>query len=190
LDSVPVPDFISDKRKKRSALVLLKERVRYFNKINSLCLSLACNTAHLLFPDLQTISKVPFISMIDEVVAQVSIDKINKVGLLATPSTIKYELYQKVLKEKGITTIIPSKKEQSQSENVIRNILKGKLLKLDGKKLIKIANSLRRNGAEGIVLGCTELPLVFPKNYELPVYNSVEILAMALLQKYYKQNTI
>lgn len=75
-------------------------------------------------------------------------------------------------------------------EQIIRNVLAGKLVKQDAGKLIEIADALKRRGAEGIILGCTELPLIFPKSYQLPVYNSVEILAMALLQKHYKQNTI
>jgi aspartate racemase len=190
LDSIPVPDFISDKRRKKHALALLQERVRYFNKINLLCLSLACNTAHILFPDLQKISKAPFVSMIDEVVAQVNIGKIKVIGLLATPSTIEYALYQKALIKREIRTIVPNYTEQSIVEKIIRNVLVGKVLKSDSKKLYIIADSLKRRGATGILLGCTELPLVFPKKYSLPVYDSVEILAMALLQKYYKQNTI
>jgi len=87
-------------------------------------------------------------------------------------------------------SFIPSKKKQSLIEKIIRNVLSGKLLKSDNKKLIVLANHLRKKGTKGILLGCTELPLIFPNKYSLPVYNSVEILAMALLQKYYKQNTI
>jgi len=75
-------------------------------------------------------------------------------------------------------------------ENIVRNILQGKVSLADGKKLMVIANYLRQKGAQVIILGCTELPLVFPSKYGLPIYNSVEILARALLQKYYKQNTI
>lgn len=66
-------------------------------------------------------------------------------------------------------------------------MLGGKLLKGDTVQLEKIANDLTSRGAEAIILGCTELPLVFPKKYSLPVYkNSVEILAMALLRRYYE----
>ncbi|KKU45008.1 MAG: Aspartate racemase, partial [Microgenomates group bacterium GW2011_GWB1_46_7] len=53
-------------------------------------------------------------------------------------------------------------------------------------KLLKIADSLKKKKVEAIVLGCTELPLVFPKNYSLPVLNTLEILAKALLTRYYK----
>ena len=58
---------------------------------------------------------------------------------------------------------------------------------VDKKQLIDITRSLQKKGAQGIILGCTELPLIFPKGQKgIKVYNSVEILARALLQKYYK----
>ncbi|MFH1832904.1 MAG: aspartate/glutamate racemase family protein [Candidatus Levyibacteriota bacterium] len=48
---------------------------------------------------------------------------------------------------------------------------------------MKIAKSLKRRGAEGLILGCTELPLIFPKSFEIPIFDSLEILARALLNK-------
>lgn len=190
LNSIPVPDFISNHSKQKIAFKMLERRVIKLSNFNILCFAIACNTAHVLINKFQSASRAPFLSMINEVVKQVAGDKINKVGLLATPSTIKYSLYQRALKKKGINTIIPDKKEQGITEKIIRNVLVSKLLKSDRERLFVIANSLKRRGAKGIVLGCTELPLVFYKKYSLPIYNSVEILAMALLQKYYKQNTI
>ncbi len=109
---------------------------------------------------------------------------------MGTSSTVKSSLYQSKLAKYGIKSVIPTSRELRILEKVIRNILKGRILKSDKHKIIIIANSLKRKGAEGILLGCTELPLVFPEKYQLPIYNSVEILAMVLLQKYYKQNTI
>ena len=188
--STPVPDFISSCSRRKIAFKMLKQRVIKLNNFNVLYFAIACNTAHILIEQLQNVSKAPFLSIIDEVVKKVNGDKINKVGLLATPSTIKYSLYQKALKKRGINTVFPNKKEQSFTEKAIRNVLRGKILKSDREKLIIIANSLKKRRAKGVVLGCTELPLVFPRKYSLPVYDSVKILAMALLQKYYKQNTI
>ncbi|KKQ33678.1 MAG: Aspartate racemase [Candidatus Nomurabacteria bacterium GW2011_GWA1_37_20] len=169
---------------------MLKRRAIQLHSFDILCLVIACNTAHILIEELQSVSKIPFISMINEVAKQVNRDRINKVGLMATPSTIKYALYQKALKIKGVNTIIPKRKEQALLEKIIRNVLRGKIAEQDRQKLVSVSDSLKQRGAQAIILGCTELPLIFPEKYVLPVYNSVEILAMALLQKYYKQNTI
>lgn len=190
LYSIPVPDFIANRSERKIAFEMLKQRVIQSNNFNILCFAIACNTAHVLLSKLKAASRAPFLSMISEVAKQINRDKVNTVRLLATPSTIKYALYQKALGGKEISTIIPSKKEQVFIEKIIRNVLKGKKTAKDQKNLLLISDSLKQKGAKGIILGCTELPLVFSGKYALPVYNSVEILAMALLQKYYRQNTI
>lgn len=183
---MPVPDFISDDKNRSNALKMLRQKVKIINQNGASCISIACNTAHVLLSQLQSVSKVPFISMIDETAGQVYMDGRIKIGLMGTPSVIKYGLYQKALSKYDISVVIPSKEQIEMMEKVIRNILKGNKTTDDRRNLIKIADDLRRGGAEGIILGCTELPLVFPEKYSLPVYNSVEILAMALLKRYYK----
>ncbi len=165
---------------------MLKQRVKLINKGNVSCISIACNTAHVLLPELQKVLKVPFISMIDETARQVNRDGIIKIGLMGTPSTIKYGLYQEVLGKYGISVVVPSKEQIEIMEKVIRNVLKGKKITEDRRSLIKIADSLRVKGAKGIILGCTELPLLFLTKYSLPIYNPVEILALELLRKYYE----
>lgn len=190
LYSVPVPDFISNNNKKSIALDMLLDRVLLLNQTNISCLTIACNTAHVLLPELQEVSNVPFISMIDEVVKTVKKVGLKKVGILATPSTIRSKLYQKALEKQGIVSVQPEIKEFPILERSIRNVVGEKVSKNDSQSLIVLADKLSREGVEGIILGCTELPLIFPSKYSLPIYNSVEILAQSLLQDYYKSNTI
>lgn len=188
LYSVPVPDFISNNERRNEALGILKEKVKMLNLLNPLCIAIACNTAHVLLDDLQKVSEVPFISMIDEVVKIAKNTKAKKIGLLGTPSTLKSGIYQRALGKFEIKSILPTEAEISSIEKIVRNVIAGTIdNKSDINNLIQIANRLAKDGAEGIILGCTELPLVFPNNYSLPLYNSVEILSMALLKKYYSQ---
>ncbi|KKS14088.1 hypothetical protein A2617_01365 [Candidatus Daviesbacteria bacterium RIFOXYD1_FULL_41_10] len=77
----------------------------------------------------------------------------------------------------------PSKVQLKNLEVVIRNIIAGKAGGKDRIMLVEIAKSLQKRGAEGIILGCTELPLIFPKRFEIPVFDSLEILARALLNR-------
>ncbi len=181
-----MPDFISNDQSRGEALEILKRRVGEANKLNISCISIACNTAHILLPQLQVVSKAPFVSMIEETVKQIHKDSRGKVGLIGTPSTIQYGLYQTALEEYGISVLVPSKRQLAILETIIRNVLAGKILERDTKKLQTIGDSFITKGVEALILGCTELPLVFPKRYSLPVYNCVEILAMALLRRYYK----
>ena len=169
---------------------MLKIRVKQVSSLNISSLSIACNTAHMLLKDLQKQTNIPFVSMINEVVGEVVANNVQTVGVLATPSTLRSKPYQSALEEQRIEVILPNSSQIETLEEVIRNIIAGEIKNSDTRKLKQISDSLKKRGARAIILGCTELPLVFPKKYFLPIYNSVEILAKALLRKYYQGNTI
>jgi aspartate racemase len=190
LHSIPIPDFISSDEKQQEALLMLQERIRLLSQMNISCFSIACNTAHLLLEKLQSITPIPFISMTEVVIQEVQKKKLKRVGILGAPSNIRAHLYQNPLNQLGIQTIIPNEIQLKELELVIRNVIAGIYSTQDTNKLIAIAKDLEKSGAEGIILGCTELPLVFPKTYTIPVFNSVEILCKALLQNYYGSHTI
>lgn len=190
IHSVPVPDFFSDTSAMEEALEMLKDRVKSANQLNISCISIACNTAHILLKDLQQVSKVPFVSMIEEMVKNLKKDKVKVAGLIGSPFALRSNLYQEALDGEGIKYVLPTDEEIKVIERIIRNIIAGEESADDLSLLIKIADNLRVKGATVIVLGCTELPLVFPKIYSLPVYNSVEVLARSLLRIYYGGNTI
>lgn len=183
LDSVSVPDFISSVNNRKISLKILKERVIFLNKIRPSCMAIACNTAHILLSDLQSVSKAPFISMVEEVSKAVCKNGIKKVGILGTPMTIKEKLYETNLDKFGIESIIPVGAELGALEKIIRNVIAGLASNKDKIIISSIANNLVKRGAQGIILGCSELPLIFPKKQNFPVFNSLEILAMALLKK-------
>ncbi len=189
LHSVPVPDFISSDKKQATVRDMLCERVEKLNQLDLSCLSIACNTVHVLLPALQAVSRVPFVSMIEEVANRVAEDGKKKVIILGTPSTIRYGLYQKALEARGIGSVVPEPKHTDTLESVIRSVIAGTPGQTEAERLVAVADELRVQGAEGVILGCTELPLAFPENYDLTVYNSVKILASALLQRYYRGET-
>jgi aspartate racemase len=188
LFSVAVPNFVNNNKNKIQALKILKRKIKQANRLNLLCLSIACNTAHVLVPEFKKISNVPFISIIDEVSNKVMLKKIKKVGLLASPMTIKTKLYEKALNKRKIKIISPKKNQLNVLEKIIKKIILGTSSKNDQNNLKLIAISLKNRGAKGIILGCTELPLIFPKKFKLPIFNSLEILADCLLSYYFKHN--
>ncbi len=187
IDSVPVPDFISSKKNLPLARKMLIGRVRKLNGFNIFSFAMACNTVHILAGDLQKVAGAPFVSMIESVAREVVASGITKVGLLATPSTINSGLYQKALSKNNIDLVLPTKAQISRIEGVIRRVISARNLQADAEKLVKITKSFEEKGAQGIILGCTELPLVFPKDFQLPVFDSIEILSRELLVRYYEK---
>ena len=182
--SIPVPDFISDMSRSEEAMFMLKQRVRNLSNLPMSCMALACNTAHTTLVDLEQETRVPFVSIIEAVASEASRLRYTRVGLLASPATIYSGAYQNVLRDKGIDTVVPSHEVAEELGAIIGGIVAGEF-KPAKKKLLVIADGLKKKGCEALILGCTELPLVFPKNYSLPVLDCVEILARALLKRYY-----
>lgn len=188
LNSVSVPNFVSNEKNLELTLKILRKRVKKLEAFNPAFFSITCNTAHLFVVELQKETNVPFVSIIEEVSKKVSSVNIEKIGLLGSPITINSCLYQSALKQRKIDVILPSQKEVKTIEKVIANVLSGKILNSDRRIIINVAISLKKKGAEGIILGCTELPLIFPKNFSIPIFDSIEILANSLAQKAFERN--
>ncbi|HLA04147.1 MAG TPA: amino acid racemase [Patescibacteria group bacterium] len=183
LFSLPVPDFISDKRKIGIAKSILEDKVKLLNNMDASCAVLACNTAHIMIDDLQAVSNVQFISMIEAVADEVERQSIGTVGLLATPSSINAGLFQRAFSKRKIKVILPSNAQMKELEVVIRRVIAKKASDQDEKIVLSIAKNLVERGAKGVILGCTELPLIFPKSFPLPIFDSIVITCRVLLIK-------
>ena len=148
--------------------------------VNIICL--ACNTAHLLYPELTKYTNIHFPSLINIVSQKASDFKYRRVGIMASPTTLKSKLYQNSLEKLGIFYYIPNSKTINYLESVIRAVIGGQKINQDtlyitGKRFIN------ENNLDGLILGCTELPLVFPKN-KFPtgqIIDCLDILADTLI---------
>lgn len=185
LDSIPVPDFISSEEREEEALKMLIERVKMMDKIPISFFCMACNTGHLLIDQLRQYTDKPFVSLLDEVPKLIKKQKIRKVGLLATPTTIKTKLYEKPLNDYGIDVLIPKNGDIVKMGKIILDTIAGKNKEKNSHVIQDIARNLLDRGAEGILESCTEIPLIFPKQRLVPVFDTLEILASAVLKKYY-----
>lgn len=153
-----------------------------------------CNTAHVFLKDIQDFIDIPIIDMTKVLVKKVLENKeIKKVGVLATNGGIKTELYQSYFESVGIETILPSEEEQ---ENLVMKSIYGKKgikagNKKDSKKnLTIIANKLIEKGADALILGCTEIPLVLKqKDFNVKLFDPMEIVANEVIKYLEEEKT-
>lgn len=189
IDSVPVPDFLSDTDQMEQAAIMLEDRVRRFSDYGVSTLTMACNTACILIDRLQKQTDVPIISVIDEVTKHIKTH--SRVLLLASPTSLRMELYQRALSQKSISFVLPDRTDYTKLESIIRGVLEGDDRSKLMSQLIQIVEIyVEKNDLDGIVLGCTELPLVFPDSYPIRVYSSLSILADSLLKRYYTKEVL
>lgn len=184
--SEPIDDFISDKTKAKKALTILTDKMKALTSINPNLIAIACNSAHILLPELQKLTDAQFISIIQEVSEEIKKSNFKKIGILATPTTINSKIYHKSLQNRGIVLISPTKRELTEIEKIIRNVIAGRNSLKDSGRLYLISKNLIDRGAEGIMLACTELGIIFSRNCTFPVFDSLEILARGLLRRSYE----
>lgn len=190
IESVPVPDFISDTNQIGVAKRMLVKSVQSLAKAGATRLCIGSNTVHILLEELKKSTGVKFISMI-ELVAKECVERgFTKVGLLGTPVLIKSGLYKQELKKRGIELVLPTENEIKIADNIIRDVLAGKKSFDKKKEYVRTLNDLFKRGAQAIILGCTELPLAM--NYEAlgnRIISSGEVLAEGVANYYYDSDT-
>ena len=187
--SLPIPNVLEglkDYKKRKKAKEALVEGVKRLNSWKPDFIAIPCNTVHLFFETMQKSSSVPMLNIAFETAKKVSEKNYKYVGLLATQTTIQNKIYSRAFENNRMKLVLPSKKEQGKVNNIILNILAGKKLQEDKQALKEIIHSLEKGGAEAIVLGCTDLPLIIgKKDSKIELFDSLEILAEAAVRKAY-----
>jgi len=140
---------------------------------------IATNTMHILYDKLQERSPVPLISIVDATAEAVKEQGLTTVGLLGTRFTMEKPFYVDGLKRHGIEALVPDKDDRDYINTVVfQELAKGNLLKDSRDRFLKIIDGLVERGAQGIVLGCTEIPLlVRPEHTDVKLFDTAVIHA-------------
>jgi aspartate racemase len=140
------------------------------------------NTMHKMADDVQKSIGIPLLHLVDTTAEQIRQDGLRKVGLLGTKFTMEQDFYKGRLSDRfGIEVCIPDEEEREYIHQVIYNELcLGVVNQTSKQRFVEIISNLIDHGAEGIVLGCTEIPLLV-KQAAIPVriYDTTEIHAKA-----------
>jgi len=122
---------------------------------------IAANTLHIVFDEVQREISIPLINIIEVTAEAVKKEEIKTVGLLGTIFTMSKDFYKAGLEARGISTLVPDRKDQEFVNGVIYEELIRGIVKPESKKgYVRVVKKLKEKGAEGIVLGCTEIPLL------------------------------
>lgn len=139
------------------------------------------NTMHIMSEEMKDNLNIPLLHIVDCVGANIQKEKIKKVGLLGTKFTMEQPFYRDLLNEKGIDVIIPDEKERQIVHDIIYHELCKGIIKEESKDMyLSIIHSLKENGVEGVILGCTEIPLLVQQSdTSVPLFDSTALHAIA-----------
>lgn len=136
------------------------------------------NTMHMIADSLEEKLSIPIINVIDETAKVIKAMKIKTVGLLGTRFTMESGFYKnKLVNKYDLIVKIPEKEERDYIHKTIYNeFAQGKFFESTKKNYLKIINKLKENGCEGIILGCTEIPLIIKQeDVETVLFNTLNI---------------
>jgi aspartate racemase len=144
---------------------------------------IATNTMHLVFDQVQASVTVPMLSLLDAVGDAVLARGIETVGLLGTRFTMERSFYQDALSRKGITVLVPNAQDREYVNAVIYDeLVAGRVRDESRAGYVAIIRRLAEQGVEGIILGCTEIPLLIgEEDAGMPLFDTTVIHAEAAL---------
>ncbi len=162
-----------------SAAEFLSQIAIKLEKAGADAIVLCANTTHLTAETVQQSIRIPVLHIVDAVAAEIEKANMKKVGLLGTKFTMEKDFFSGRLNKFGIEAIVPNDDGRTFVHESIYNEL-GKNIFLDAtkQKYLQIIEELRADGAEGVILGCTEIPLLIKQtDCEMPVFDTTYIHA-------------
>jgi aspartate racemase len=167
---------------------LTKKMINIAQKIESAkadIILICANTMHQMAPEVQANIKIPLLHIADTAAEKIEAESLKKVGLLGTKYVMEGSFYKNKIEDNyDIEVIIPDSKSREDVHQIIYQELVSGIFKNESRlRFIEIIESLKEKGAEGIILGCTEIPLLIKaKDSSLPIFNTTELHAKKAVQ--------
>ena len=158
----------------------LAEMVARLESAGADFLVMPCNTAHVFRNNVTAVASIPFLSIIDATIAAIAdqCPEAKAVGVLATDGCLRANVYQEAMAEQGIEAILPGEQEIGELVGIIEQIKSGDQSAAVATNMAGLANALVERGAQAVIAGCTEIPLVLNGTMiDVPLISSTDVLA-------------
>ncbi len=171
---------------------LMTDAAQKLEQAGADCVLIGANTMHKIAEEIQQGITIPLIHIAEVTAQQIKKQGLRTVALLGTKYTMQLDFYKNKLSAQGITTIIPDEDEIEMINTAIYTEMgKGVFLPATKQKFLTIIDKLVDRGAEGIILGCTEIPiLIKQEDCKAPVFDTTQIHAAAAVEFALAKQTI
>ncbi len=145
-------------------------------------LAICANTTHKVAEEVEGSVKIPLVHIADSTARKILDRGMTKVGLLGTEYTMKQSFYRRRLKQLfGIDVIIPGEEDMAfVHRTIFEELIRGQLRDASRERFNEIMGKLCKEGAQGVILGCTEIPLlVKQEKIKITLFNTTQIHAVA-----------
>ena len=159
---------------------MLSNDAKSIEKAGADFLLICTNTMHKVAADIENSIRIPLFHIADATAEELIKEGIKTVGLLGTAFTMEEDFYKgRLTKKYGLKVITPNKKDREIIHKIIYNELcLGKVKEDSKKEYLRIINELGKNGAEGVILGCTEIGLLVKQSdTDIKLFDTTQIHA-------------
>ena len=179
VDFAPIELLQSQDRWEEAAGVLTAS-ARQVQAAGADFLLIATNTMHKVYPQIQAALEIPVVHIADTTAHKIREAGLERIGLLGTIYTMQQDFYKGRLQEQyGLEIIVPGESDQRQVNQVIfEELVLGKIREESREMYSQVIQGLIAMGAQGIILGCTEIPLIVnPEDFDVPIFDTTHIHA-------------
>jgi aspartate racemase len=164
---------------------ILAKQARNLEKAGADFILICTNTMHKVADQVQQAINIPLLHIADATITELKKQNISKIGLLGTKYTLKQDFYKQRIIDSGIDVIIPSDEDIEIVNDIIFNeLVLGKIKTESKKQYLEIIEKMREDGAQGIILGCTEIGLLIESSdTDLPVFDTTLIHSRVAVEK-------
>lgn len=161
----------------------LVEGANRLERAGSSFIVIPCNSVHIYIDLVRKSVNIPVLSIVEETTKFLKDTGREKVGLIATPITVSSGLYHKPLRDQGIDVVLPNNKDQSLLGQIIERLVSNKFGQEARHEVMRIMENLTDQGVDSLLLACTDFQLLDLSHPNLPIYDTMHILAEAAAKR-------
>ena len=161
---------------------ILSEAAVKLEKCGADYILICTNLMHKVAPQVEKSVSIPLLHIADVTAQEIKNQNIHKVGLLGTVFTMEEDFYKKRVEDQGIEVVIPDDEDREEVSRIIyKELCRGIYLEESRKKYEQVIEKMVEKGAQGVILGCTEIPLLLNKTI-VPCFNTTLIHATSAVE--------
>jgi len=183
--NVPLPleierDLILHSKGEERYIPLLVEAAQKLEKGGADFLVMPCNSLHIFIGQIRDSVSIPMLSIVEIACEHLKEQHVQSVGILATTTTVRAEMFQQALNMRGIKPILPSNSDQKLLAQIILRIIEGKSDQAEQKELEEIVLRMK---VDTILLACTDLQLLLHEIKRVQIIDTMHLLAEAVVKE-------
>ncbi|MBO6949185.1 MAG: aspartate/glutamate racemase family protein [Rhodospirillales bacterium] len=187
LESVNREDYVQHvniRKDEAAASKLILNAARSVEAGGAEFIVICCNDVHRFVPEIQPRINIPFLHIAEATGRAIKKAGLSRVALLGVMKTMEGTFYQDVLSSFGIETMVPDADTRDYVDKTIMDeMVRGRFSPQTRDRYIDLMWRLNKKGAEGIILGCTEIPLlIMQKDIDLPTFSTTDLHCQAAVE--------